>query len=58
VKFDVRDFYDTATKFTQYAVNTLLFYIILSPTYFVSDGASIREVKYFFVLSLSDDGLI
>jgi len=38
VKFDVGAFYDTATKCTQYAVNTLLFDIILFPTYFFSDG--------------------
>jgi hypothetical protein len=58
VKFDVGVFFFTATKCTQYAVNTFLFYIMLSLTYFVSDGARISEVKYFCVLSLPDDGRI
>jgi hypothetical protein len=48
----------TATRCTQYAVHTLLFDIILSPTYFVSDGASIREFNYSFVFSLPHDGFI
>jgi hypothetical protein len=40
------------------AAHNLLFDIILSPKYFVSDGASIMEVTHFFVFSLLDDGSI